>query len=74
MAEMDTQSLLNGRIDVERPLWSQATFIGRLKHFAWMTDCRTVVVSSSKLLEAKVLLEQYKSVLLYSFHCKPMFC
>jgi len=64
MMEGDIQSLPNNRVDVEKPLWSQATFIGRLKHFAWMTDFRTVVVSSNKLLEAKTLLEQYKSVLL----------
>lgn len=47
-------------IDVEKPLWDQETYLGRLRHFAFITDIRTVIVPSKKLLEAKQLLADYK--------------
>ncbi|KAK7869704.1 hypothetical protein R5R35_011774 [Gryllus longicercus] len=49
------------RIDITKPLWDQNTFIGRVKHFAWVTDPRTCVVSDATLDEAKILVEQYKN-------------
>jgi Sideroflexins len=58
----ETGILPDGRLDIDKPLWSQDTFIGRLKHFAWMTDFRTAVVPSSSLHEAKILLEQYRYI------------
>ncbi len=48
------------RIDVRKALWDQRTFLGRLKHFFWVTDYRTVVVPTRRLYEAKQLLEQYE--------------
>lgn len=48
------------RINVDKPLYDVNTFVGRFKHFAWMTDPRTVVVSSDRLLEAKALVEKYR--------------
>ncbi|PSN47614.1 Sideroflexin-2 [Blattella germanica] len=48
------------RLDIDKPLWDQRTFIGRLKHFFWVTDPRTCVVSESTLDEAKQLVEQYR--------------
>ena len=50
------------RMDLDKPLWDQTTFIGRLKHFAWVTDYRTVIVPRSRLEEAKTLLQQYRYV------------
>lgn len=44
----------------DHPNWDQGTFLGRLKYFFWVTDPRTVVVSNSKLDEAKDLLEKQK--------------
>ncbi|XP_046385729.1 sideroflexin-2 [Ischnura elegans] len=53
---MDSQE----RIDVDRPLWSQDTFLGRAKHFFWVTDPRTALSSNGELDEAKRLVEQYR--------------
>ncbi|XP_067012444.1 sideroflexin-2 isoform X2 [Anabrus simplex] len=50
----------SGRIDVDKPLWDQSTFVGRVKHFAWVTDPRTCVVSEQALDEAKRLVELYR--------------
>ncbi|KAL6435193.1 hypothetical protein ACFW04_005342 [Cataglyphis niger] len=48
------------RIDIDKPLWNQDTYFGRWKHYAFITDCRTVLVPTSKLWEAKKLCEDYK--------------
>ena len=56
----ESPRLANGRIDVDRPRWEQRTFIGRLKHFAWVTDYRSAFVSNARLLEAKTLVQQYR--------------
>lgn len=48
------------RIDITQPLWDQNTFIGRFKHFAWITDPRSGLVSENELLEAKALYHSYK--------------
>ncbi|CAD5118873.1 DgyrCDS7546 [Dimorphilus gyrociliatus] len=47
--------------DVDEPLWDQKTFMGRLHHFFWVTDWRTVPTSNSRLFEAKQFIEDYKS-------------
>lgn len=52
----------NDRIDVDSPLWDQTTFLGRFKHFAWVTDFRTCFVSENELDEAKKLVHLYKYV------------
>ncbi|XP_044738468.1 sideroflexin-2-like [Chrysoperla carnea] len=51
---------MSERIDIDKPLWDLSTFNGRLKHYLWMTDPRTCLVSESQLDEAKILVEQYK--------------
>nr|CAD7199125.1 unnamed protein product [Timema douglasi] len=48
------------RIDIDNTLWDQSTFLGRLKHFFWVTDPRTCIVSERSLDEAKILVEQYR--------------
>lgn len=48
------------RVNIDGPLWDLNTFVGRWKHFAWVTDFRTCVTPESKLLEAKKLCEDYK--------------
>lgn len=52
--------MTNERLDMDKPLWDQTTFVGRWKYFAWMTDFRTCVKSESELLAAKKLCEQYR--------------
>uniref|UniRef100_A0A671L4C5 Sideroflexin 2 n=1 Tax=Sinocyclocheilus anshuiensis TaxID=1608454 RepID=A0A671L4C5_9TELE len=41
--------------DINAPHWDQSTFMGRLKHFFNITDCRTVLLPDSRLDEAKAL-------------------
>ncbi|XP_043267270.1 sideroflexin-2 isoform X2 [Venturia canescens] len=48
------------RIDLSKPLWDQSTFIGRWKHFAWVTDSRSCIASERELLAAKKLCEDYR--------------
>lgn len=43
--------------DIDAPRWDQSTFMGRLKHFFNITDCRTVLLPDSRLDEAKALVE-----------------
>ncbi|KAG5316073.1 SFXN2 protein, partial [Pseudoatta argentina] len=52
--------MTNERLDLDKPLWDQNTFVGRWKYFAWMTDFRTCVKSESELIAAKKLCEQYR--------------
>ena len=54
----------SGRIDLDSPVWDQNTFMGRLKYFAWVTDPRLSMCSTSRLLEAKNLLNMYRCVLI----------
>ncbi|XP_064616341.1 sideroflexin-2-like [Liolophura sinensis] len=49
------------RIDLDSPRWDQSTFAGRLRHFFWMTDPRTALVSTSRLYEARDLVLKYKA-------------
>lgn len=51
---------MGDRIDVTQPLYDQKTFIGRVRHFAFVTDPRTVLASDEDLENAKKLLELYK--------------
>lgn len=44
-------------LDIDAPRWDQSTFTGRLKHFFNITDCRTALLSDSRLDEAKALVE-----------------
>lgn len=48
------------RLNIDAPLWDQSTFIGRFKHFLWVTDPRTCVESEEALDNAKKLVEQYR--------------
>ncbi|KAK6639280.1 hypothetical protein RUM43_007552 [Polyplax serrata] len=49
------------RIDITQPLWDQSTFYGRVRHFAFVTDPRTVLTSDEKLDQAKILYNQYRN-------------
>lgn len=53
--------MAEARVDISQARWDQSTFLGRLKHFFWVTDYRTVLTPNSKLEESKVLLEQYRN-------------
>lgn len=54
------------RIDVDKPLWDQSTFMGRFRHFAFITDPTSCMTSEEDLDKAKKLVEQYRFVL-FSF-------
>jgi sideroflexin-2 len=56
----ETPRLPDGRLNLDQPKWDQATFLGRLKHFAWVTDYRSAVVRNERLFEAKELLQKYR--------------
>lgn len=58
------------RIDIDSPLWDQSTFIGRFKHFAWVTDFRTCFVSESELDDAKKLVNLYRYELAFVLFIK----
>ena len=47
-------------LDIDKPLWDLNTFIGRWKHFAWVTDPRTCITSEEELDKAKILIQQYR--------------
>ena len=44
--------------NIDDPLWDLSTFSGRLRHFFWVTDYRSVVVPQRKLEDAKDLVTQ----------------
>lgn len=58
--DIDLKNESEDRIDINKPLWSQNTYFGRWMHYAFITDCRTIFVSTNKLWEAKKLCEDYK--------------
>uniref|UniRef100_A0A8C6UQA5 Sideroflexin 2 n=1 Tax=Neogobius melanostomus TaxID=47308 RepID=A0A8C6UQA5_9GOBI len=41
--------------DIDAPRWDQSTFMGRMKHFFNITDCRTALLPDARLDEAKAL-------------------
>uniref|UniRef100_A0A3B3BMC5 Sidoreflexin n=1 Tax=Oryzias melastigma TaxID=30732 RepID=A0A3B3BMC5_ORYME len=47
--------------DIDAQRWDQSTFMGRLKHFFNITDCRTALLPDSKLDEAKALVESCRA-------------
>lgn len=49
------------RIDLDKPIWDQNTFIGRLRYYTWVTDPRLSFHSKESLLEAKTLITQYRN-------------
>uniref|UniRef100_A0A8C1KRB5 Sideroflexin-2-like n=1 Tax=Cyprinus carpio TaxID=7962 RepID=A0A8C1KRB5_CYPCA len=55
-----TMEALKG-FDIDAPRWDQSTFMGRLKHFFNITDCRTVLLPDSRLDEAKALVESCRA-------------
>lgn len=48
------------RIDITQPLWDQSTFSGRVRHFAFITDPRTIFATNTDLENAKTLYQQYR--------------
>ncbi|XP_059176737.1 sideroflexin-2-like [Physella acuta] len=48
------------RIDIKESPYDQSTFLGRLRHFFWITDPRLTIIGSKQLYESKELLEKYR--------------
>ncbi|KOX69539.1 Sideroflexin-3 [Melipona quadrifasciata] len=51
---------IDEKFDIDKPLWDQSTYTGRLKHFAFITDYRMIFVNDQKLREAKQFCDNYK--------------
>ena len=49
----DEKVVTTNYFDLSKPRWDQSTFIGRLRHFAAITDVRKALATSAKLDEAK---------------------
>ena len=49
-------------INIKEPRWDQGTFMGRAQHFFMVTDPRNVLLSSAVLEDARVIVEDYRSV------------
>lgn len=47
-------------IDITKPRWDQRTFLGRLRHFAAITDPRLTLVGVKQLEEEKCIVEDFK--------------
>uniref|UniRef100_A0A8C1W728 Sideroflexin-2-like n=1 Tax=Cyprinus carpio TaxID=7962 RepID=A0A8C1W728_CYPCA len=60
MTGLTSMEALKG-FDIDAPRWDQSTFMGRLKHFFNITDCRTVLLPDSRLDEAKALVESCRA-------------
>jgi len=52
---------LQKRFNIDEPRWDQSTFVGRLKHFANVTDPRLVILPTGKYMEAKKLVDLYRA-------------
>lgn len=48
------------RIDITQPLWDQKTFVGRFRHFAFISNPLLSFVPEKELLQAKELYNKYK--------------
>ncbi|CAH0587115.1 unnamed protein product [Chrysodeixis includens] len=48
------------RIDITQPLWDQSTFVGRFKHFAFISNPLLSLASEAELYQAKDLYLKYK--------------
>ncbi|CRK89501.1 CLUMA_CG003281, isoform A [Clunio marinus] len=48
------------RIDIDKSLYDQSSFVGRFKHFMFITDPRTVFASDEELNNAKELVQKYR--------------
>lgn len=49
------------RIDITQPLWDQSTFVGRFRHFAFISNPLLSLASEEELHQAKDLYLKYKS-------------
>ncbi len=50
-------------VNIKEPRWDQGTFMGRAQHFFMVTDPRNVLLSSEVLEDARVTVENYRSVI-----------
>ncbi|KAJ8300960.1 hypothetical protein KUTeg_022479, partial [Tegillarca granosa] len=48
------------RIDLDKPIWDQNTFLGRVKYYAWITNPVLSMASTTSLYKAKQLVEDYR--------------
>lgn len=48
------------KIDIDKPLWDQSTYIGRWRYFTFISDCRMIFVRTKELRKAKQFCDDYK--------------
>ena len=54
------QVMATERLDITQPLWDQSTFVGRFKHFAFISNPLLSLASETELHAAKDLYQKYK--------------
>lgn len=57
---LSNMALVTARWNIDQPLWDQSTYLGRFKHFSWVTDPRLVFYPTHKLMNARELVLAYK--------------
>ena len=45
------------KFDLDKPIWDQNTFSGRRRYYAWITDPRNTIVSTTTLFQARDLIQ-----------------
>ena len=60
MSEERDQSTGRVVLDLTKPRYDQATFVGRAKHFFQVTDPRNLLVPSDQLEKANQIVIKYK--------------
>lgn len=58
---MAENKLVNGRINLDKPRYSQDTYMGRAKHFFQTTNPLNIFASNSQLQTAATLVKQYRA-------------
>lgn len=49
-------------IDLSKPRWDQKTYMGRAKHFIYLTNPLNILASDNELDEAKKIVDAFKYV------------
>jgi hypothetical protein len=56
-----TEQQMNYNIDISKPRYDQGTYLGRVLHFAAVTNPKNIFVTNKKLQSSIELLQAYKN-------------